>query len=79
MSADRLRQILIDCCNDVTFSVNGVSCGIFPSVDDSKATYSAWYGDQNKLFYDVDDLMSSDFFGGIALNDIASKIEYQAY
>ncbi len=79
MSIDRLIQILSDCCNDVTFSLNGINCGIFPSVLDSKPTYSAWYGDDNKLFSSIDDLTQSDFFGGMQLKDIVAITDVQAY
>lgn len=79
MSNDRLTQILSDCCNDVTFSLNGINCAIFPSVVDSKASYSAWYGDDNRIFNSIDDLMGSNFFGGMILKDIVASIDIQTY
>lgn len=79
MSYDRLRQILSDCCNDVTFSLNGIKCGIFPSVKDSKASYSVWYGDNNAIFDNLDDLLQSNFFGGMSLKAIAAITGFQAY
>ena len=79
MSTKQLKQILSDCCNDVTFSLDGVDCGIFPSVTDSKAVYDVWYGNDNKRFDDLNILMDSDFFGGISLNSLGYVSDVQAY
>lgn len=74
MTIDRLKNIISGCCNDVVFFHNGKNCGIFPSVENSVPSYSVWCGEQNRVFYDVDQLLSSNFFDGSSMRDIINTI-----
>lgn len=79
MKNERLVQILNDCCNDVTFSLNGVNCGVIPTVKDSQRSFSAWYGESNMVFSNVEDLMNSRFWGGTSLNERNIEVDFRAY
>lgn len=79
MTADRLRNVINDCCDDITFTFKGKKCGIFPTVQDGNPTYSTWFGDKHQDFFDSDSLMTSSFFDGESLNDIAAHVDIQFY
>lgn len=75
MKLDELRQCLIDCCNDITFHVDGLASGIMPEVANYVPTYYVWYGNKTQDFHTVDELLHAPFFGGKALKDIAETLD----
>lgn len=79
MTADRLKNIISDCCDDITFLFKGKKCGIFPTVENGKPTYGVWFGDKHQDFFDVDSLMTATFFDGKSLSDIAVQVDVQFY
>lgn len=48
MNKDELRQILSECCNDISFSYRGLSSGVTVEVHNYVPTYQAWHGDDVK-------------------------------
>ena len=79
MTANDLKKIISDACDDITFTYNDKKCGIFPTVEDGNPTYSTWFGDTHQDFFDADSIMTALFFDGKSLNEIANQIEIQFY
>lgn len=76
MTISELTKVISDCCNDVTFVLNGKTSGITSEVRDSIPTFQVWYGDQTKEYNDVQSLMSDNFFGGRSLKQLASSVKF---
>lgn len=76
MNADKLKQIIQDCCNDISFRYNGKLSGITPEVHDSVPTYTAWHGKDTKTYQDIEDVMADKFYSGMSLMDLADKIQF---
>lgn len=74
MRSEELRSILSDCCHDITFSCNGVLCGVTSEVRNYIPEWQAWYGREIKTYSKVDDLLKDPFFGGFSLNDLSETI-----
>ena len=77
MNLNKLRALLDDCCNDFSFVVDGKRSGIIPEVADYKRTSHVWYGSTVKDFYELQDVLSSPFFGGKSLSSICEKLDFQ--
>lgn len=75
MKLDELRQCLLDCCNDITFPVDGVASGIAPEVANFVPTYHVWYGNNVQDFHTADEVLNTPFFGGKALKDIVGTLD----
>lgn len=73
MSPDKLKKVISDCCNDVTFEYNGKKSGITSEVKDYIPTFQAWHGDQVKEYSNVDILMSDRFYSGKSLRQLAKE------
>ena len=56
MKLDDLKQCLTDCCNDISFPVDGLPSGVWPEVADYIPTYHVWYGDEMRDFATVDEV-----------------------
>lgn len=76
MSADELRNELAYEWNDVEFIYNGKRSGITSEVHNSIPTFYVWYGDEEKEYSDVDEVMSDKFFDGKSLAEIAEIVKY---
>ena len=76
MNADELRDEISEQCNDVSFNYNGKSAGIFPEVIDSISTYVVCFGNEEKKYSDIDEVMSDKFFDGKSLAEIAEIVQY---
>ena len=76
MTKAELKQVILDCCDDVLFTYNGEASGITSDVKDYVPTFHAWHGEAVKDYSDVDELLSDPFFGGRSLNDLIDKIEF---
>ncbi|MCI8992292.1 MAG: hypothetical protein HFG80_06130 [Eubacterium sp.] len=76
MNADELRDEISEQCNDVSFNYNGKSAGIFPKVHDSISIYVVCFGDEEKEYSDIDEVMSDKFFDGKSLAEIAEIVQY---
>ena len=75
MKLDDLKQCLTDCCNDISFPVDGLPSGVWPEVADYIPTYHVWYGDEMRDFATVDEVLNTPFFGGKALKDIDEDLD----
>lgn len=71
-----LRQIILDCCNDITFVCDGKPSGITSTVSNYIPTFMVWYGNDGKAYSDVDELMNDHFFGGASLNELCETIDF---
>lgn len=76
MNANELRYEIDGKVADVSFNYNGKSAGIFPEVRDSVPTYVVCFGDDEKKYSDIDEVMSDKFFDGKSLAEIAEIVEY---
>lgn len=76
MSKSELKQIILDCCNDVVFSYSGKESGITSEVKDYVPTFYAWHGSKTKEYHDVDELMTDSFFGGKSIADLIGKVDF---
>lgn len=76
MSADELRDEISEQWNDVEFIYNGKQSGISPESHDSVPVYYMWYGNKEKEYSDIDEVMSDKFFDGKSLSEIAEIVEY---
>ena len=74
MSKADLKQIILDCCNDVVFTYGGKKSGITSEVKDYVPTFYAWHGSKTKQYKDVDELLADTFFGGKSLIDLLDKV-----
>ncbi|MFQ9516732.1 MAG: hypothetical protein ACLRZ9_13035 [Eubacterium sp.] len=71
MSADKLKQIVLDVFSHVTFEYKGISCGIDPF---SETEFDIWYGDEVETVNSIDRVMDTPIFDGKPLNEIIDKI-----
>lgn len=76
MSADELRDEISEQWNDVEFIYNGKQSGISPECHDSVPVYYMWYGDKEKEYSDIDEVMADKFFDGKSLSEIAEIVKY---
>ncbi len=77
MKQNELKQIISECCNDITFEYNGKAAGITSTVENYIPTFQVWYGNEIKEYKTVEDVMSDPFYDGKSLNDISSYVEYE--
>lgn len=73
-NADKIKQIIADCANDVYFTYNGKMSGVTSEVADSIPKFQAWHGDDIKYYDNADDVMSDPFYSGKSLNEITKEI-----
>ena len=76
MTKEELRQIILDCLNEVIFTYNGQDSGITSEVQDYIPTFQVWHGNDFKYYSDVDELMSDKFYSGKSINDLLTMIEF---
>ena len=76
MSADEIRHELVYEWNDVEFIYNGKRSGVTSEVHDYIPTFTMWYGNKEKEYSDIDEVMSDKFFDGKSLAEIAEIAEY---
>ena len=76
MNIADLKNIILDCCNDVIFTYNGKKSGVTAEVSDSVPTFQVWHGSDMKDYDDVDVLLSDKFFSGKSINDLVEKINF---
>ena len=76
MKANNLRDILSDCCNDVTFQYNGMDSGITVEVHDYIPVFQAWNGEKTKEYDNVDDVMNDKFYSGKSLVDLSEIVQF---
>jgi len=75
MNIDQLKAKILDDGSGFTFTYNGNPCGMEPDVKNSVFVYDAWCGENNKYYYNIDDLMNDKFFGGKSMAQLINNIE----
>ena len=78
MNKDELRQILSECCNDISFSYRGLASGVTVEVRDYIPMYQAWHGDETKEYDNVVVVIYDKFYSGKSLNDLVKEVEIEA-
>lgn len=71
-----LIEVLGSCYSDLEFTYQGKKCGVIPKVEDSVPSYLAWYGNDEKIYKDLNSLLHDSFFGGKSLIDLIGKTNY---
>jgi len=74
MTLAQLRYAIIDCGNSVYFTIDGLKCGVEPSVENSVFTFEAWYGNQLRSYNSFDAMVQDKLFGGRSLADIVATM-----
>lgn len=62
MNIEQLKAKIIYDGSGFTFVYNVKMSGMKPTVKDSVFVFNAWYGDKNKDFNNIDDLMTDRFY-----------------
>lgn len=75
MNIEQLKTKILDDGSGFTFTLEGKPCGMEPTVENSIFIFDAWYGDRNKNFYNIDDLMNDKFFGNKSMVQLINDIE----
>lgn len=76
MKTEDLIDILENCINDITFSLNNVKCGITCMVDNGKPTFDMWYGENVSQYDNIHTLMNDKIFLGKSLSEIAENTNF---
>ena len=75
MTANELREIIRECCNDVIFTYDNKESGVTSTVRDYIPTFQVWHGDDHKYYSDVDELMTDKFYSGKSLDELVEIVE----
>ncbi|APU71001.1 hypothetical protein LCR01_00610 [Companilactobacillus crustorum] len=75
MNIEQLKAKILDDGSGFTFTLDSKPCGMEPDSRNKETYYPAWYGDKNKDFNNIDDLMSDEFFGGKSMVQLIDDIE----
>lgn len=76
MPCDEVRRYLAECCSDMEFDLDGIHAGVLISVENSVPTYLAFWGDNERSFHNVDDLMQACVFNRKSLIDLCGHTEF---
>lgn len=76
MSPDELRDEISGQWNDVSFIYNGKQSGVTSEVRDYIPTFTMWYGEKEREYSEIDEVMGDKFFDGKSLEEIAEIVEY---
>lgn len=77
MKRNELKDLLYDCCHDLSFTVDGKPAGVMPEVTNYKKIYHMWFGTATKDLYDLTDVLSVPFFGGKSLDSLCDSLNFQ--
>ena len=77
MTIDRLKEILSDCCNDITFIYKGIQSGITVTVHDYVPTYQVWYGNKTKEYNEIDNVVNDKFYDNKSLNELVNVVDFE--
>lgn len=78
--AEQIKNRLAECVNAFTFDYHNKRCGVDPYGNIvSGATFEMWCGDDDKTVYDIDEVMTTPFFDGKSLSEIAIEIEIDEF
>lgn len=71
MSAEKIKARLDEMASHITFEYNGKACGVDPL---SRTHYEMWYGDMGMVAKSLDEVMTTPFYDGKSLEEIAEEI-----
>lgn len=77
MSLEDLKRLVVDEMNDFYFDYEGKRVGVEQTVQNSIATYTMWWGDDEKEYSDFDELLSDGFFDGRSVIDLLEIVEIE--
>ncbi len=72
MSKDEIKKHIESLCSHLTFEWNGKECGVDPL---SVTEFEMWCGEEMMTATDINEVMSTCFFDGFSLEEIADKIK----
>lgn len=76
MKLKELKDIIVECCNDVFFIYNGKNSGITSEVKNHIPTFQVWHGDSTKEYGNIDDVMNDKFYSGKSINELLTEIDF---
>ena len=76
MNVSDLKNVILECCNDVLFFYKGKVSGISAEVYDSIPTYQVWHGSDIREYSDIDDLMTDKFFSGKSIIELVGSVDF---
>lgn len=76
MTAQTIKNRIIEMCSHFTFDYNGKSCGVDPL---SHTHFEMWCGDNTYIATNINEVMSIPFFVGKPLSEITNKIDVIDY
>ena len=79
MKKEELKNILLECCNDVSFVHNGLLSGVTVTVQNYIPTWQVWHGNATKEYDNLDELLDDPFYSGKSLNDIIETTEFEFF
>ena len=60
----------------MSFIYNGKQSGVTSEVRDYIPTFTMWYGEKEREYSEIDEVMGDKFFDGKSLEEIAEIVEY---
>lgn len=72
MTGNDIKKIILETFSAVTFEYQGKKCGVDPF---SMGRFCLWFGDEDKYTTSIEETMTTKFFNGKSLNEIAGLIE----
>ena len=76
MNGIDLREALLVEFWDIHFTFNGLPCGVEVEVHNSIPSLESWYGNKNKKYTKVDELIHDKFFDGKSLQELQKMVEF---
>lgn len=73
MTSKQLREEILSLTYDIQFEYKEVNGLIMPY---SENDFVLCYGDDDKEYTNIDDVMSDSFFDGKSLNEISQEVKY---
>ena len=77
MTIEKLRKVISEACNDVTFVYNGKRSGVTVTVQNYVATYQVWHGDDTKEYKGIDTLLNDKFYSGKSIVDLVGHVNFK--
>lgn len=71
MMDEKIKNRLKELCSHMTFEYNGKDCGVDPI---SHTEFAIWCGDEDTTAKSIDEVMTTPFFDGKSLSEIADVI-----
>ncbi len=71
------RKAIGEDYNDVNFVYKGKPSGVSSTVHEYIPSFHAWYGDKEKEYKSVDELMGDKFFGGKSLSELIGHVVFE--